>query len=73
MLLKALRKRKPSELIIIMLGFTGIALLSVFLANIGYGLAGYKSVAFLFPAFTGVFFSYYLIRAVIIFKQKVLG
>lgn len=73
MLVKSLKKRKPSELIMIMLGFSAIIFLSVFMANIGYGLAGLKSVGFLFPAFIGVFFTYYLIRAVIIFKQQVLG
>jgi uncharacterized membrane protein len=73
MLLKSLKRQKPSELILIMIAFTAIVSHCAYLGYGEFKADRVNQIGFIMPTVIGVFYGYYLIRAVIIFKQKVIG
>lgn len=73
MLIKSLKGQKPSQLILIMMAFTAIVWMCVYLALGEFEAGRVNGIGFIMPTSIGVFYGYYLIRAVIIFKQKVIG
>lgn len=56
-----------------MMAFTAIVWMCVYLAVGEFEAGRVKGIGFIMPTSIGVFYGYYLIRAVIIFKQKVIG
>jgi hypothetical protein len=73
MLIKALKDSKPSQLILIMMAFTAIVWMCIYLSVGEFDAGRVKGIGFIMPTSIGLFYGYYLIRAVIIFKKKVIG